>query len=518
MAYADPTLRGEGYIPLSRQIPVEVWAGFILLLSIYYRLSFFSDSPFPMNDGAVFLRFFEEIAANNYRLPECVMFNKECITFTYPPLSFYFAAFATEFGFTPLEVTKWYGNVVHTIYTIIAFFVIKRVFASHFAILACFAIFAFHSRSFEWLIMGGGISRVTAACFFALTLLSVMRFKDGITGGKIILTGLAVGTTLLSHPEWGIAAAGVVTVYMMYELRLSVRSFAALCAVGFVSALCLVPWLYAALSIHGLEPFRAAAGASDFNLINSVLAILTFGFVPPPVRIFCAVAIVAVILRRDMFWLLALVAMQLLVPRSYPSAMSGLPLAILAAIGIEEMRRYVAPYLDRATEGSVVRRVLGRSPVGFELVFAGVLIFFMMIVNYLTVVQAESLVQISDEAVEAMEWANDNVEEGTKFVMVTGQFWAIDEIEEWFPLVTDFQLLSLVRGTEWFDGNVFDLRRQASRFINEQPGCRAMVDTVNQVYSDYDVIFDAGHAGCFEVLPGHQVIFENEEVRLIQRM
>ncbi|MEL7460672.1 MAG: hypothetical protein AAFX45_15335 [Pseudomonadota bacterium] len=517
MAYAEPNLRGEGYIPLSRKIPVEFWAGFILLLSIHYRLSFFSDSPFPMNDGAVFLRFFEEIAANNYRLPDCVMFNKECITFTYPPLSFYFAALATEFGFTPLEVTKWYGNVVHTIYTIIAFFVIKRVFTSQFAVLACFAIFAFHSRSFEWLIMGGGISRVTAACFFALTLLSVLRFKDGITFGKIVLTGLAVGATLLSHPEWGIAAAAVVTVYMMYELRPSVRSFAALCAVGCVSALCLVPWLYTALSMHGLGPFRAAAGTSDFGLFRSVLLVLTFGFVPPPVRVFCAVAIVVVILRRDMFWLLALVVMQLLVPRSYPSAMSGLPLAILAAIGIDAMRAYIAPWLDRATAGSVLRRVLGRSPVGYELVFAGVLMFFMMIVNYLTVVQAESLVQISDDAVEAMEWANDNVEPGTKFVMVTGQFWAIDEIEEWFPLVTDFELLSLVRGTEWFDGDVFETRRMASEFINLKPGCTSMIETVGLVYGAYDIIFDAGLTGCFETLPGHEVIFENEEVRLISR-
>ncbi|MEL7026082.1 MAG: hypothetical protein AAGO57_02480, partial [Pseudomonadota bacterium] len=103
MAYADPTTDSNAYVPLSRQIPVEFWAAFILLLSTYYRLSFFTDSPFPMNDGAVFLRFFEDIAANNYRLPECVMFNKQCITFTYPPLSFYFAAFATELGFSALE-------------------------------------------------------------------------------------------------------------------------------------------------------------------------------------------------------------------------------------------------------------------------------------------------------------------------------------------------------------------------------------------------------------------------------
>lgn len=517
MAYADPALRSEAYVPLSRQLPVEFWGAFILILSTYYRLSFFSDSPFPMNDGAVFLRFFEEIAANNYRLPDCVMFNKACITFTYPPLSFYFAALATEFGFTPLEVSKWYGSVVLTIYYVIAFFVIKRVFASQFAVLACFAIFAFHGRSFEWLIMGGGISRVTAACFFALTLLSVMRFQSGITAGKIVLTGIAVGATLLSHPEWGISAAGVVTVYMMYQLGPRLKPFLALCAIGAVSALCLVPWLYAALSIHGLEPFRAAAGSSDFHLVNSVLAVLTFGFVPPPVRVFCAIAIVVVIVRRDMFWLLALVAMQLLTPRSYPSAMSGLPLAILATIGLDAMRGYITPYLDRVSDGTLFRRAVDRSPVGYEIIVAGALVFYMMVVNFLTLVQAASLVQISDKAVEAMEWANDNVAPGSKFVMVTGQFWAVDEIEEWFPLVTDFELLSLVRGTEWFDGNIFDLRRDASEFINLEPGCTSMLQTVDQIYGDYDVIFDAGMTGCFETRPGHHVIFENDEVRLIAR-
>lgn len=504
----------EVHVPLSRQIPVEAWAAFFFLLSVVYRLSFFGPSPFPLNDGAVFLRFLEDVARSGYGFPACVEFNHACIPFAYPPLSFYLTAALTEFGFTPLEITKWYPLFAHVVYSAIVFFVVRKALASDIQVLFCYTIFLFHGQAFEWLLMGGGISRVTAAIFFALSLLFVQNLRASLPLGSVVLCGLSVGASLLSHPEWGLGTVAAVTLYLALNAEDRRKGFVGLVAIGAISAAMIAPWLHAVIGLHGLAPFDNAAQTSEWNWLRSVLWIATLSFFAVSLKLPCAVGAVVLIRTGSLFWLLLLVAMQFLTPRSFPS-MSALPMAVLAAVGLDAIRSYLGPRLGGLAQRWRLPRM--RLPIGHEFVLAAMMAVYLIFMNKVNELSAGTLVQISDEAVAAMEWANANLPEDRKFVMITGQSWASDEIEEWFPLVTRFELLSLVRGTEWFEDLVWTTRRWASDDLNLESGCTAAIETVNRVYPGYDVVFDASGNGCFERLPGHRVIFANEEVKLIER-
>lgn len=57
-----------------------------------------------------------------------------------------------------------------------------------------------------------------------------------------------------------------------------------------------------------------------------------------------------------------------------------------------------------------------------------------------------------------MQWVAENLTEGSRFLVVTGNAWSKDATAEWFPALAGRQSLTTVQGSEWLPDRQFALR------------------------------------------------------------
>ena len=137
---------------------------------------------FPVNDGGMFYRMVQDLIDSGFRIPLHTTYNQLQIPFAYPPLPFYLAGgLHLVLRIPVLEIIHWLP-AFFSILTIPAFFWLAHVFLVNEKKAAVAALFfAFLPRSFEWLIMGGGLTRAPATLFFLLfagCLVRVFRDQD----------------------------------------------------------------------------------------------------------------------------------------------------------------------------------------------------------------------------------------------------------------------------------------------------------------------------------------------------
>ena len=129
-------------------------------------------------------------------------YNGGSIPFTYPPLGFYLTAgLHLTTGASLLDVMAWLPALIATL-TIPAFYLLARrlLERSDLALMATLA-FALIPRSYEWLIMGGGITRAPGMLFALLALAAVIRLVHRPTWKDASLLGILIALTALSHLE-----------------------------------------------------------------------------------------------------------------------------------------------------------------------------------------------------------------------------------------------------------------------------------------------------------------------------
>jgi hypothetical protein len=61
----------------------------------------------------------------------------------------------------------------------------------------------------------------------------------------------------------------------------------------------------------------------------------------------------------------------------------------------------------------------------------------------------------------AMQWSAANTPSSSKFLIVSGDQWALDRTTEWFPVLARRQSVVTTQGYEWQDGNSFRKRLAA---------------------------------------------------------
>ena len=92
--------------------------------------------------------------------------------------------------------------------TILAFYGLSRAVLRDETAVACAVVaFALLPRSFEWLIMGGGVTRAWGFLFAVLALWQAYRLYTDGDRRAVVLTTLCASATVLSHPEmaWFVA-------------------------------------------------------------------------------------------------------------------------------------------------------------------------------------------------------------------------------------------------------------------------------------------------------------------------
>lgn len=413
-----------------------VAVGCALALGALVRAGFTFSTDFPLNDGGMFYAMAGDLRGNGYRLPEYSSYNFDSIPFAYPPLPFYAAALLADAGLPLLDVFRLLPLAL-SLGTLGAFVLLaRRMLDDRVALAASVFAFAMIPRSYEWLLMGGGVTRSFGLLFALLALHEAARMYEARRPSTILTTGALAGLVALSHLEmtWFFVFSCALLWFSHGRTARTALMTAGAAAVGLAVA---APAVLTTLTVHGIDPFIAALTTGSPSATNPVLAFLVFRATDEPMfPVIAASALMGVawcISRRE--WLLPVwvLACGILDPRGFGNV-ACVPLALLAGLAVAHV---LLPTLQ-GSKGAGWRVAL---PV---LALAGAY----AIVNAM-VATPGLLTSLPADERAAMEWVREETPPGAEFLVVTHQSWAVDRTSEWFPVLAERRSVGTVQGTEW---------------------------------------------------------------------
>ncbi|HYM16793.1 MAG TPA: glycosyltransferase family 39 protein [Dehalococcoidia bacterium] len=438
----------------------------IATLGIGVRLLFVLGSDFPLNDGGLFYQMARDVQASHYALPASTTYNGAHLPFAYPPFGIYAAALVNDItGMSMVEVFRYLPLVVSSL-TIGAFFLLARdVLRSRLASAAAVLVFALVPRGFEWMIMGGGVTRAFGLLFALLTIHSAHRLYVR-QEQRFALTAMVFGSlALLSHLEMGwFAAFSCGLLFARYgRNRAALRS--SLLVVGGVAGM-LAPWLGALFAMHGVTPLTAALRTGSQSPVSSFLFLIELRFTDEllfPLALVLGLlgAFNATTKGRYLLpsWLIAIVFLD---PRGMNNDLA-IPLAMLAGMGVKDV---VYPMLVGGTETTTKRGTTpssGRRVLAATALATGALYLLVGAV----VSTPTQLSGLSRDERGAMAWSAAHTPPSSAFVIVTGDQWPIDNVSEWFPVLAGRKSIATVQGYEWAPGGAFAKRVSAYDALQE---------------------------------------------------
>jgi len=471
--------------PLSKINPSVVFLWIAVLMGGYIRLSQVIRSPFPLNDGGLFYRMTVELMKNGFRLPEITSYNHLNLPFSYPPLSLYMAGFL-------VKLTGW--NLIDILRILPAFFTLLSIPALYFlakdfcqnefqAILATF-IFTLIPASFNYLIMGGGITRAPAFFLALLALHSTYQLYTRRQVRYIFLTAILSALTILTHPETALHTAISAVVFFLFLGRSKAGIMKSLAVAG-LTILFTSPWWGIVIARYGLNPLLAASQTGMWG-ISSTLQLLLFNFTNE-----YGLQTIGTLGLIGFLWHLAgkkflipvwLVVVFLSSPRSAAVYLTPC-IAILAGYTLDQILRLFNRGGKKTENGNLP--LTGPASITAFVVLLGLwfysaLVSAVLIANTMTLTGADKT---------AFDWVVANTPAESHFLILTGNFPFIDPTSEWFPALTDRESIATVQGHEWDEKRNFtDVLLTASELqycADQIPECLDNWLTGNKVNVDY---------------------------------
>ncbi|HEY3311188.1 MAG TPA: hypothetical protein VGK00_06060 [Anaerolineales bacterium] len=450
---------------MSKQIRDEQFlvflVGFLTLLGGYLRISLVSKVGFPVNDGGLFYSMTQDLIANGFRLPVTASYNGIQMAYVYPPLSFYLAGgLASIFHLQLIDIYTIFPALITTL-TIPAFFLLaKDLLNSNIQTVMAVFFFTFLPTTYDWLIMGGGITRASGVLFSLLALWAIQRLYRMGWGWKYIpLTSLFTAAAILSHPEAALhTVVGLGVFFLFFGLNRRGIINSVLAAAG--TLLMTAPWWVLVLQRHGLAPILAASQTggyrlqlfmSYFQISLAGEAVLTFAGCLGIIGIFAKLA------KKEYFfptWILVTILAE---PRSANLRLVPI-MAMLAGFTLHEIILAWLWKLDGQEKGK------GEPFETFKQLFNGrtskalivyLLVYYLVAVYSILYQETHELV-LSPASRNAFEWIRSNLQTDGRFAVITGDQPLSDPVAEWFPALTRQMSVATVQGYEWVPGEVFN--------------------------------------------------------------
>lgn len=472
----------------------------IVLVGTFLRLSPVLTENFPLNDGGLFFTMVQDLQANNYRLPVYTSYNNARIPYAYPPLAFYVVASLNEFLNIDLVTLFRFLPVLFSIFTIpIVYLLAREFFDYQIALLATFT-FSLFVPGYQWLIMGGGITRSPAFFMGAVTLLLAMKFYKTGKYQYSLFVGLFEGGTLLFHLE--IAWATLVSIVVLGILKGRRDKILKGALVAVVAAtLITMPYWLTVVSRFGGELFWNTLGKGRLFAHNIILGTFILNTYTQesfftPFAVFTLLGGIYSLLYGDKSLTLWMIALMFLDPRSLNRSVS-IPAAFLSTTGIVYV---LSPIFARRRAISTTRSDGSENMIDFDqahpLFRGAVAIFYMLLIfnAYFNPLLDDALKRVSKEDLEAFEWISKNTPFNARTLVVScSSAWFVDAVSEWFPALTHRMSILTVQGTEWLSGSKFG---EAERKWHEIRSCYRSDEALEclETYSseqglNYDIIY-----------------------------
>ncbi|MBA3774083.1 MAG: hypothetical protein H0X13_16805 [Ramlibacter sp.] len=439
-----------------------LWLCVALVLAI--RIELLVATDFPINDGALFLAFVEAIVPVFPSIPQTVEYNGIAIPFAYPPLSFWLAAGGVRLGLDPLDIVHRAPILMNIGYVLLFTLVLLRTGHSRLFTAVAVLVFGTTFRSYEFLVMGGGLSRGLGSLFLLLTLLVLLpqggteRAQRSLR--RLLLGGVLVGGAVLSHLEWGMLTAFSAVLCLAFPWPGWVRLVRGSVIVGAMASLLVAPWLGMVYLAHGLAPFVAASGTSAWqpnSFINLGRMLTRTSFIALPLVLF---GMVTAARTRDVFWVVFLLAAAILTPRSGETPLV-LALGVLAASGFITLVALV-----RQRGGPALRPMLA------GLLLLGVA---MVVLRSLDAQRRDPhFAVLPAELRSAMSWIAQT-HPGATFAVLKEAPWFYNAAAEWFPVLARAVNVTTLQGREWLPDQEFARTYEAIDQLDSSTSCPAVL-------------------------------------------
>ncbi|MEX2247574.1 MAG: hypothetical protein WEC75_12920 [Dehalococcoidia bacterium] len=444
---------------------------FAVALGALVRASFVLSQDFPLSDGGLFFVMAEDLQHSGYALPAFTSYNASDIPFAYPPLGIYAGALVADL--TPLDMLQTLRILPLTasVLSILAFHLLARsLIRSQLAVVVSVFAFALLPRAFYWMIMGGGLTRSFGLLFALLALHQVVVMCRSGGARHAIAAGVFAGLTALSHLEWAWFVA-FSTPILIAGHGLRREHLRDACIAGVVAVALAAPWWGTVIAQHGLSPFLAASQTASQTSANPLVSLLSFHFTDEPLFPLLAtlglIGLIAEVAGRRYLlpgWFLACLVLE---PTAF-GTVAMVPLALLVACGVTGV---MLPMLEGPARSEHPGRIL--PPRWLPAAAAVAAVFYTLLSAALT--SPKTLSAMTSDERDAMAWAAANTPSSSRFLVVTGDRWAIDRTSEWFPALTGRVSVATPQGYEFVPGRALEQKIEAyiaaQRCASSDAGC-----------------------------------------------
>jgi len=424
----------------------QQFAALILITAFLFGLMIRLAAPMnaggPVNDGGLFLQMTRDLQENYFALPAVTTYNDSNIPFAYPPLGFYATGALQSLAKIPLLSLFTYLPAILSAFSILAFYFLALQFTNDQLKASLAALFyAMIPKSFDWAVMGGGVTRAPAICFSFLTLAFAYRLFTTKDRRNILPPTIFAALLTLTHPEITFQTAFSVLVLALFFLRGRKSIFHSIIIIIAIVALT-SPWWLTVLNRHGLAPFQAAFGAHPRDFAASLFYLFQFNLSGEAILAVVAVlGLIGLVLdfRHHDFFLPAWIGLSFLSdPRVAPFA-SLTPLILLAVKGFESTLKGL---------GESVPFENGFPPKFSRYVLFGT-IAYLFLSGMISSMQFGNGLRMLPEERQAMNWIVDNTPKESRFLVLSGDAALSDPLSEWFPALTQRVNIVTVQGHEW---------------------------------------------------------------------
>ncbi|MCS7275984.1 MAG: glycosyltransferase family 39 protein [Dehalococcoidia bacterium] len=419
----------------------------VVVLAVATRLPHVLTPGVPAGDGGLFYLMAQALASSFPRLPETVEYGALQIPFAYPPLGFYLSVIVDRLGPWGLLDVLRFLPLAFSVLTVVAAWLLLRELCPWPRWLVALLFFTLLPRSWNWEVVGGGITRSPGLFFLLLSMQQGVRAVRE-EGGRFLPLWAALA--VLTHPEMGLMALAHPFLFAVALGRPEGRRRALLrAAAGSLLALALAsPWWAYALIAHGPDILLGAASGSRYGPLATLLPLVVpFFYGEPGLPWLAAWGLAGVLLlawRRQFFPLGWLVFLFLLDPRK-AATIACLPLALGGAWAAERLWHTLRP----------------RCPSAPALTLATLVLLGAVQSGMAHLSPLSPLNRLTKDDLAAMVWLRENAPAGARVLVLSGLPWASDPASEWLPALTGLESVLTVQGSEWLGRATFLERQQA---------------------------------------------------------
>ena len=505
----------------------------MMLLGGAFRLIPIVRSNFPLNDGGLFFTMTEDLVKNHFQLPVYTSYNHKNIAFSYPPLPFFLAGSISSLLKIELVSIFRFLPLLFSILAIPAFYSLsnellrtesQRIYAT--------LAFTVASPSFEWMIMGGGLTRAPAYFFSILALKYFVRQIRTQKRYDLLPTVFFSGLTGYFHLEilWMTTCLMLVTTLVMSRHKKSLISI-----IYTVVGICILlsPYLFFVMINHGIQPFISAFSAGEFvwhkSIAKLLLDTITGEYLFTPIAVLGLFGFLYNIYKKEYLLPAWIIFTTFLNPRSLERTLI-IPITLL--VGITMTRIIIPGILSRFQEwfqedtdaekhfvDPLMRDLMPTKIIALVIVY--MFIRSAMTGQIFVYGLNVTLNSLSAHDQKAMTWISQHTQTESNYLVVTPlSNWEVNEVAEWFPTLSKRESVITVQGTEWLPNDAFGEHQKLYNDMILCPlsGLQCILEVSNRYQISYSHIYLSGNLQQFNVqfpLPIETELRNSSEYTLI---